>query len=112
MGIDLPTIAPNLLVSDTFNLNIDPLPKEKEIVQGTLLDDRQLYYVYFLLKHFNHLNEIFHHYNLHTHLTELGCRAAIEMVGHFNDGSIVNLYLKDLSLEFIAVQRRLGLNQL
>lgn len=82
-----------------------------EIKHGTVLDDKQLYHVWYLLNRFNHLHEIFKKYDLYHNLTGLGSRAGIEMRGHFDDGSSVNIYLKDLFPAFEVVQKRLGLNQ-
>ena len=93
------------------------LPLEGELLegerpkQGTMLDDNQLYDVYFVSHHFERLYEIFKRSNLHVHLGGLGSTIGIEMIGHFLDGYTGVIKLKKLSTEFEAAQRRLGLNQ-
>lgn len=78
---------------------------------GTVLDDHQLYDVYFVMRHFEALYDIFNRSNLYTHLTALGSRIGIEMIDHFKDGHWGVSKLKKLDPEFDAVQRRLKLNQ-
>lgn len=78
---------------------------------GTVLDDHQLYDVWFVMRHFESLYDIFNRSNLYTHLTALGSRIGIEMIDHFRDGHWGVSRLKKLDPEFDAVQRRLKLNQ-
>jgi len=78
---------------------------------GTMLTDKQLYEVFLVSHHFSWVSKIFRKYNLYAHLTGLGCRAGVEMIDHFKDGSTALHNLKELNREFDAVQRRLGLNQ-
>lgn len=78
---------------------------------GTVLDDNQLYDVWFVMRHFESLYDIFNRSNLYTHLTALGSRIGIDMIDHFRDGHWGVSRLKKLDPEFDAVQRRLKLNQ-
>lgn len=85
------------------------LPKEEKA--GTVLDDKQLYNVYFLRAHFKHLNDIFNRYKLYSHFSGIGSPVGAEMIDHFRDGHIAVHELGALEQEFDAVQRRLGLNK-
>lgn len=86
------------------------LPKTQE--GANVLTDMQLYDVYFVCNHFDHLHEIFKRHSLYKHLTGLGSRAGVEMIDHFHDGFMGTYKLKkSLGSEFEAVQKRLGLNQ-
>ncbi len=85
------------------------LPKEEKA--GTVLDDKQLYNVYFLRAHFKHLNDIFNRYKLYSHFSGIGSPVGAEMIDHFRDGHMAVHELGKLEQEFDAVQRRLGLNK-
>lgn len=85
------------------------LPKEEKT--GTVLDDKQLYNVYFLRAHFKHLNDIFNRYKLYSHFSGIGSPVGAEMIDHFRDGHMAVHELGALEQEFDAVQRRLGLNK-
>lgn len=86
------------------------LKKSSDI--GTVLNDHQLYDVYFVCHHFDYLHDIFKRHGLYKHLTGLGSKAGIEMIDHFRDGSMGSYKLRSsLGAEFDAVQKRLGLNQ-
>lgn len=85
------------------------LPKEEKT--GTVLDDKQLYNVYFLRAHFKHLNDIFNRYKLYSHFSGIGSPVGAEMIDHFRDGHIAVHELGALEQEFDAVQRRLGINK-
>ncbi|ETV10926.1 BRO-N domain-containing protein [Pseudomonas aeruginosa] len=87
------------------------LPKpEKQ--RGTLLNDHQLYDVYFVCHHFQYLFEIFKRHSLYNFLGRHGSRAGVEMIDHFKDGYMGVWQLrKDFDAEFEAVQRRLRLNR-
>lgn len=78
---------------------------------GTQLTDHQLYAVYCVNHYFGQLNDIFHRYKLHTHLTGLGSRAGVEMIDRFSEGMSAVNQLKTLAPEFDAVQQRLRVNQ-
>lgn len=84
------------------------LPKE-EAKPGTVLDDHQLYDVWFVMHHFSALYEIFHRSSLYAHLTGLGSRIGVEMIDHFTDGFCAVRKLSRLGAEFEAAQRRIGL---
>ncbi|WP_312905379.1 BRO-N domain-containing protein [Stutzerimonas nitrititolerans] len=92
-----------------YALDGEWLPKEEK--GGTVLDDKQLYNVYFLRAHFKHLNDIFNRYKLYSHFSGIGSRVGAEMIDHFRDGHIAVHELGALEQEFDAVQRRLGLNK-
>lgn len=79
---------------------------------GTVLDDRQLYSVYFLILHFKALADIFSSYRMYEHLKGLGSRIGVEMHDHFQDGRLGVHGLNSLIPEFEAAERRLGLNRL
>jgi len=85
------------------------LPKEEKA--GTVLNDHQLYNVYFLRSHFKHLNDIFNRYKLYSHFSGIGSPVGAEMIDHFRDGHMAVHELGKLEQEFDAVQRRLGLNK-
>ncbi|MBX6570920.1 hypothetical protein ISE99_32690 [Pseudomonas aeruginosa] len=87
------------------------LPKpEKQ--RGTLLNDHQLYDVYFVCHHFQYLFEIFKRHSLYNFLGRHGSRAGVEMIDHFKDGYMGVWQLrKDFDAEFEAVRRRLRLNR-
>lgn len=85
------------------------LPKEETV--GTVLNDHQLYNVYFLRAHFKHLNDIFNRYKLYSHFSGIGSPVGAEMIDHFRDGHMAVHELGKLEQEFDAVQRRLGLNK-
>ncbi|MEV1484407.1 BRO family protein [Pseudomonas aeruginosa] len=79
---------------------------------GTMLNDHQLYDVYFVCHHFQYLYEIFKRHSLYNFLGRHGSRAGVEMIDHFKDGYMgVWKLRKDFNVEFDAVQRRLRLNQ-
>ncbi|MFG3926382.1 Bro-N domain-containing protein [Pseudomonas aeruginosa] len=87
------------------------LPKPEKRC-GTLLNDHQLYDVYFVCHHFQYLYEIFKRHSLYNFLGRHGSRAGVEMIDHFKDGYMgVWKLRKDFNVEFDAVQRRLRLNQ-
>ncbi len=87
------------------------LPKPEKRC-GTMLNDHQLYDVYFVCHHFQYLFEIFKRHSLYSFLGQHGSRAGVEMIDHFKDGYMgVWKLRKDFDGEFDAVQRRLGLNQ-
>ncbi|HHW1662346.1 TPA: Rha family transcriptional regulator [Pseudomonas aeruginosa] len=87
------------------------LPKPEKRC-GTILNDHQLYDVYFVCHHFQYLYEIFKRHSLYSFLEQHGSRAGVEMIDHFKDGYMgVWKLRKDFEGEFDAVQRRLGLNQ-
>ncbi|MEV1255257.1 phage antirepressor N-terminal domain-containing protein [Pseudomonas aeruginosa] len=87
------------------------LPKPEKRC-GTMLNDHQLYDVYFVCHHFQYLYEIFKRHSLYNFLGRHGSRAGVEMIDHFKDGYMgVWKLRKDFNVEFDAVQRRLRLNQ-
>jgi len=86
------------------------LPNPEQLC-GTVLNDRQLYDVYFVCTHFEQLYDIFKRYNLYTHLSGIGSRVGVEMIDHFKDGWTGVHSLKGLAREFEAVQQRLRLNK-
>ncbi|MBH3728981.1 hypothetical protein I5M03_28225 [Pseudomonas aeruginosa] len=78
----------------------------------TMLNDHQLYDVYFVCHHFQYLFEIFKRHSLYSFLRQHGSRAGVEMIDHFKDGYMgVWKLRRDFDGEFDAVQRRLGLNR-
>ncbi len=87
------------------------LPKPEKRC-GTMLNDHQLYDVYFVCHHFQYLFEIFKRHSLYSFLGQHGSRAGVEMIDHFKDGYMgVWKLRRDFDGEFDAVQRRLGLNR-
>ncbi|MER0953575.1 Bro-N domain-containing protein [Pseudomonas aeruginosa] len=87
------------------------LPKPEKRC-GTMLNDHQLYDVYFVCHHFQYLFEIFKRHSLYSFLGQHGSRAGVEMIDHFKDGYMGVWQLrKDFDGEFEAVQRRLRLNR-
>ncbi|HHX0886572.1 TPA: Rha family transcriptional regulator [Pseudomonas aeruginosa] len=87
------------------------LPKPEKRC-GTMLNDHQLYDVYFVCHHFQYLYEIFKRHSLYSFLEQHGSRAGVEMIDHFKDGYMgVWKLRKDFDGEFDAVQRRLRLNR-
>ncbi|MFJ2456735.1 phage antirepressor N-terminal domain-containing protein [Pseudomonas protegens] len=87
------------------------LPKPEKRC-GTVLNDLQLYDVYFVCHHFDTLYEIFKRHELYNFLKTHGSRAGVEMIDHFKDGCMAIWTLnRDLGGEFNAVQRRLGLDR-
>ncbi len=87
------------------------LPKPEKRC-GTMLNDHQLYDVYFVCHHFQYLYEIFKRHSLYSFLEQHGSRAGVEMIDHFKDGYMgVWKLRKDFEGEFDAVQRRLRLNR-
>lgn len=78
---------------------------------GTALSDHQLYEVFLLSHHFERLYQVFKRHNLYAHLTGLGSKAGIDMVDHFQAGSLIAWNLHNaFGGEFVAVQQRLSLN--
>ena len=77
--------------------------------QGTVLDDYQLYQVFFVLSHFTSLYKIYKSSHLYDHLKGLGSRIGIEMYDHFRDGMSGGVRQLDSSLasQFEAVCKRL-----
>ncbi|HGW5085376.1 TPA: Rha family transcriptional regulator [Pseudomonas aeruginosa] len=87
------------------------LPKPEKRC-GTMLNDHQLYDVYFVCHHFQYLYEIFKRHSLYSFLGRHGSSAGVEMIDHFKDGYMGVLKLRrDFEEEFDAVQRRLRLNR-
>ncbi|EPL8825186.1 Rha family transcriptional regulator [Pseudomonas aeruginosa] len=87
------------------------LPKPEKRC-GTMLNDHQLYDVYFVCHHFRYLYDIFKRHSLYEFLGRHGSRAGVEMIDHFKDGYMgVWKLRRDFEEEFDAVQRRLRLNQ-
>ncbi|EPF9791328.1 BRO-N domain-containing protein [Pseudomonas aeruginosa] len=79
---------------------------------GTMLNDHQLYDVYFVCHHFRYLYDIFKRHSLYEFLGRHGSRAGVEMIDHFKDGYMgVWKLRRDFDGEFDAVQRRLKLNR-
>ena len=77
--------------------------------QGTVLDDYQLYQVFFVLSHFTSLYKIYKSSHLYDHLKGLGSRIGIEMYDHFRDGMAggVRQLDKSLASQFEAACKRL-----
>ena len=77
--------------------------------QGTVLNDYQLYQVFFVLSHFTSLYKIYKSSRLYDHLKGLGSRIGIEMYDHFRDGMSGGVRQLDSSLasQFEAVCKRL-----
>lgn len=87
------------------------LPKPEKRC-GTMLNDHQLYDVYFVCHHFRYLYDIFKRHSLYEFLGRHGSRAGVEMIDHFKDGYMgVGKLRRDFEEEFDAVQRRLRLNR-
>ncbi|HGM8262172.1 TPA: Rha family transcriptional regulator [Pseudomonas aeruginosa] len=87
------------------------LPKPEKRC-GIMLNDHQLYNVYFVCHHFQYLYEIFKRHSLYSFLGGHGSSAGVEMIDHFKDGYMgVWKLRRDFEEEFDAVQRRLRLNR-
>lgn len=79
---------------------------------GTVMDDKQLYDVWFVCHHFSCLFDIYKQFGLYKNLTGLGSRAGVEMLDHFRDGYMGTTSLTQaFAADFEAVQQRLGLNR-
>lgn len=85
------------------------LPKEKP--GGTLLTDMQLYDVYFVCSHFKALCDIFNNYKLYSHFSGIGSPVGAQMIDHVRDGFMGYHKLQELAPEFVAVQKRLRMNE-
>ncbi|HHJ1397663.1 TPA: Rha family transcriptional regulator [Pseudomonas aeruginosa] len=87
------------------------LPKPEKRC-GTMLNDHQLYDVYFVCHHFRYLYDIFKRHSLYEFLGRHGSHAGVEMIDHLKDGYMgVGKLRRDFEEEFDAVQRRLRLNR-
>ncbi|MCO7546180.1 BRO-N domain-containing protein [Stutzerimonas nitrititolerans] len=83
----------------------------KEKPGGTLLTDMQLYDVYFVCSHFKALCDIFNNYKLYSHFSGIGSPVGAQMIDHVRDGFMGYHKLQELAPEFVAVQKRLRLNE-
>lgn len=84
------------------------LGKEEPI--GVMTED-DLYKVYLLGNHMNHLHDIFNKYNMYESLKALGSRAGIEMIDHILDGNRhANQLVRTYAQALDYYQRKLGIN--
>lgn len=82
----------------------------KEEPRGVMTED-DLYKVYLLSNHMNHLYDIFNKYKMYESLKALGSRAGIEMIDHILDGNIhANQLVKTYAQALDDYQRKLGIN--
>lgn len=82
----------------------------KEEPNGVMTED-DLYKVYLLSNHMNHLYDIFNKYKMYDSLKALGSRAGIEMIDHILDGNIhANQLIKTYAQALDDYQRKLGIN--
>lgn len=82
----------------------------KEEPNGVMTED-DLYKVYLLSNHMNHLYDIFNKYKMYESLKALGSRAGIEMIDHILDGNIhANQLVKTYAQALDDYQRKLGIN--
>lgn len=82
----------------------------KEEPRGVMTED-DLYKVYLLSNHMNHLYDIFNKYKMYDSLKALGSRAGIEMIDHILDGNIhANQLVKTYAQALDDYQRKLGIN--
>ena len=77
---------------------------------GVMTED-DLYKVYLLSNHMNHLYNIFNKYKMYDSLKALGSRAGIEMIDHILDGNChANQLIKTYAQALDDYQRKLGIN--
>lgn len=82
----------------------------KEEPSGVMTED-DLYKVYLLSNHMNHLYNIFNKYKMYDSLKALGSRAGIEMIDHILDGNIhANQLVKTYAQALDDYQRKLRIN--
>lgn len=82
----------------------------KEEPSGVMTED-DLYKVYLLSNHMNHLYNIFNKYKMYDSLKALGSRAGIEMIDHILDGNChANQLIKTYAQALDDYQRKLGIN--
>lgn len=82
----------------------------KEEPNGVMTED-DLYKVYLLSNHMNHLYDIFNKYKMYESLKALGSRAGIEMIDHILDGNIhANQLVKTYAQALDDYQRKLRIN--
>lgn len=82
----------------------------KEEPNGVMTED-DLYKVYLLSNHMNHLYDIFNKYKMYDSLKALGSRAGIEMIDHTLDGNIhANQLVKTYAQALDDYQRKLRIN--
>ena len=82
----------------------------KEEPNGVMTED-DLYKVYLLSNHMNHLYNIFNKYKMYDSLKALGSRAGIEMIDHILDGNChANQLIKTYAQALDDYQRKLRIN--
>ena len=82
----------------------------KEEPNGVMTED-DLYKVYLLSNHMNHLYNIFNKYKMYDSLKALGSRAGIEMIDHILDGNChANQLIKTYAQVLDDYQRKLRIN--
>lgn len=92
-------------------------PLEGEVLEpatpptGTFISDHDLYTVWFLMRQFTNLNDVFQRRNMKAALKALGSPAGVEMAEHFGAGSSAVLTLSRHLPAMQAAEHRMGLNQ-